>query len=329
MDVESIEYSKFQLDTLPLKNIVVKYVPLSLDITSSIREVSKIMVRDGVYYLGDFILNKIVAVNDDGELLFTINKRGHGSGEYLELRNFTIDDTYIYILDNLKRQIHTFDRLSGQYIISKDTKGLIPQDIACVKDGFIICVIPMNAKFAVEQNHYLLQICDKDFNIKKQLLPYNDNQSEGLGKRFYFTYSGKDIIFSSYLNDAYYQIPYENPSNICLTRVDFEYQMGKAERSVLDNYGNPQFQYLLETPLICNKWIYLQVYDKGSYVCRLYNNDDGNMYINQDIYVPLAVDEGKLISVIENSKNKAKYLQGLPENDSLFNGSLILVEYEL
>ena len=32
---------------------------------------------------------------------------------------------------------------------------------------------------------------------------------------------------------------------------------------------------------------------------------------------------------IENSKNKAKYLQGLPENDSLFNGSLILVEYEL
>lgn len=335
---ESIKYSSSLIDTLPKKEMEFKYIPLSLETTSSIREVSKIVVRDGIYYLGDFILNKIVAINSEGKLLFTINRRGHGNGEYLELRNFTIDEEYIYVLDNSKRQIHAFDRFSGHYLMSKDTKGVIPQDIACVNDGFILCVIPMNGKFAIEQEHYLLQICDKDFNIKELLLPYNDRQSEALGKRSYFTYNGKDIIFSSYLNDAYYIIPYNNPSNISMVKLDFENLMKSNDRSNLESYDNLQFQYLSETPLLCGEWVYLQIFDKGEDVCCLYNINKGDFYSNQwslsnIFYYPQATNDGKFISVMEYDEYKLLIPKGLPhhpEEDSLMShSSLIIAEYEL
>ncbi len=97
--------------------------------------VDKMMGKGDTLFLLDFDITKsLVAYNIEGDLLYKVSQVGKKDSEYIELFGFTIDEQYIYGLDNAKKRIMLFDITDGAYIKSYDIP-IHAYDIALLNDG--------------------------------------------------------------------------------------------------------------------------------------------------------------------------------------------------
>ena len=61
--------------------------------------VNKMVCREDKIYLGDFSNHKIVVYDTIGRFQYVIDRQGRGSGEYLQIKSFAVDDSCLYVLD--------------------------------------------------------------------------------------------------------------------------------------------------------------------------------------------------------------------------------------
>lgn len=83
-------------------------IPLETTESSLVGTVSKIVKRDGVYYLASDRKN-IQAFGSDGKHIGTIDRIGGGPGEYVQLIDFDVDGDRIAVLDLRKVHFYTLD----------------------------------------------------------------------------------------------------------------------------------------------------------------------------------------------------------------------------
>ena len=81
----------------------VSFLPLETERDYIFRNIDKMVFRNGKIYIGDYHSRKILVYNKDGKGVFTLDRTGRGPGEYLDMKSFTVDGKYIYILDNQMR----------------------------------------------------------------------------------------------------------------------------------------------------------------------------------------------------------------------------------
>lgn len=88
----------------------VTYIPLETTDSCLIGRISKIIYRNGKFYIFDKEQNNNVTVFDkEGNYLFSVNKYGEAPGQYIEPMDMDVDEAgNIYIFDNTNQRILKF-----------------------------------------------------------------------------------------------------------------------------------------------------------------------------------------------------------------------------
>ena len=77
----------------------VEYILLEAHPDGLFREIDKLIVKNDKIFIFDFIgRNQVLVFDRNGKFLYKTGNRGRGPKEYIQLRNFTVDDKFIYRL---------------------------------------------------------------------------------------------------------------------------------------------------------------------------------------------------------------------------------------
>lgn len=88
-------------------------IPLETSDVSLIGYPTKGIIKDSCIYILDYKLQSLSIFDIKGNFLGKIGKKGQGPNEYLEIRDFVISDSLLYMLDF--RKIHTYSVKSHDY----------------------------------------------------------------------------------------------------------------------------------------------------------------------------------------------------------------------
>ena len=66
-----------------------------------------------------------------------IDRQGRGSGEYLQIKSFAVDDSCLYVLDTFLPGLHVFDNRTGAYV-AKKKMAFIAWDFETLSRGRMI-----------------------------------------------------------------------------------------------------------------------------------------------------------------------------------------------
>lgn len=314
----------------------VTYLPLNITEQSALSRVHKMVVDDGLYFLADFNNSKLSVYDKAGNVRYVLDRRGHGKGEYLEIRNFTTSGKRLYTIDNFKNEINIFDKSTGEYIETKKS-SVIASDIVALNDNkFLMTAIPNGHKWAVEQDKYLVFEVDGNFKVKNSYFPYGSDYIEPLSRYSYFSKAGGKVVFSSFGSNGY-----------CLMQdgteqvhVNLDSPIPADGISEQDNYSNNRYQYVSQTPIMCNRYVYMEINDKGINKCYVYDTQTNSLYSNGDdakikmsfvvgsdneafiCYIP----DAKYYSALKSSGLKSA---GSAVEEKLNNGAAALVLYKM
>lgn len=246
----SLEKStRFTSDTLVE---AVEYIGLKPFGDNDIAGIDKIIRNDSLYIIGDLRHGTIYGYNAlDGTPVFVIDQIGQGPGEYAELSCFCCDSDHIYVIDNMRRQMLTYDAKSGEFIESRKMP-LIPDDVESLVDGgFIFATVPLGSQRKLSQSNHRLHISDQNLNITGNLFEYNEDESDPIGQRYYLSKSNRGIVFGSLMFDGYTVIDDKNPSDYRLIKVNFKHGLqGKRD---IDTQEISNYEMLMTPPFVGGK----------------------------------------------------------------------------
>lgn len=272
-------------DTLLCKAVEkIDFLALESTDESDIYNVDKMIIRNGLIYLGDFTAEKIVVYDMDGKVNFVLDEKGQGPKEYVGLKSFTVDDKSIYVLDNYRHVINTYDCYTGEYQATKNIM-FVAWDFEFIADNhFIFSFIPFkNGASNREQERYKVWTTDSDFSIKRQYFPYEANESEFMGHNgVYFTPVKNGVAFSS-LSSDYYTIFYPDDS-LEYVKIDFANKIPDELRSETHKILEGTYNFLPSTPLFCKNYVLFEISVDDTFMDYLYNEAtetfSGNAPIN-------------------------------------------------
>lgn len=250
----------------------IDFVPLELTESSMFHDIDKIIFRNGLIYIGDFLMNKVVVYDMYGKLVFVVDRRGAGPGEYQELKSFTVDDENIYILDNFRHGVYVYDCHTGDY---KETRRLpvVASDVEALYNGdFLLTFVPTShARLKHAQPQYRVFVVGEDFSIKNGLFEYSDDEKEPVGKRTYFTTCGDSIVFSSFYFDGY-TIFSRSDGSYRHIAIDFKDKVPEDCRyGEIELIREAGYQYISQVPVLCGGYVSVWVSSAGSMMSYFYD----------------------------------------------------------
>ena len=199
----------------------VKYLKLEDKDEALLAYVNKMVCREEKIYLGDFSNHKIVVYDTIGRFQYVIDRQGRGSGEYLQIKSFAVDDSCLYVLDTFLPGLHVFDNRTGAYV-AKKKMAFIAWDFETLSRGrmiFTFCFFK-DGHLPPSQPSYRLLITDNDLNIIQRLLPFEE-EGDPIGKEVYFTSNDREVVFNWCMNDSFVILDKANPDSLRRIRIDF------------------------------------------------------------------------------------------------------------
>ena len=149
----------------------VEYILLEAHPDGLFREIDKLIVKNDKIFIFDFIgRNQVLVFDRNGKFLYKTGNRGRGPKEYIQLRNFTVDDKFIYLIDNIKHELLLHDIQNGNFI-TKKTLPFVVYDMAVFDNGNYIFswAVVDGAILSPGQQPYRIYITDSDMNIKNSI----------------------------------------------------------------------------------------------------------------------------------------------------------------
>ena len=291
-----------------LRDIIgdIDFVPLEMTDESVIFKADKIVVKNGLMYVGDFRSSKVVAFDESGSVKFVVNQKGNGPEEYLEIKSFAVDDKSIYVIDNYRHRLNLYDCTTGKY---QETRILpfVVWDIEILPDkNLIFTYIPFKegGEPNLKQERCKIFITDSLLNIEKQMFEYEEDDYEFIGKMTYFVPTRQGIVFTSMASDDLYL--FCGKDSVRRITLDFDRKIPLEKRTDWEEIQQRGYNYLVNTPLFCEDYMFFSstedgvildyVYDVQSQ--QLYTNDLENAY--KGLLTPQAVDRGKVIAYFDN-----------------------------
>ena len=98
-----------------IDDFIDKFEMVNLETTDEclIGEITKICLDNGYYYITDKQSETVFVFDDLGHYVSQISKRGNGPSEYIDLTDFDVRDSKVYILSTPNKQIFIYDRLGN------------------------------------------------------------------------------------------------------------------------------------------------------------------------------------------------------------------------
>lgn len=261
----------------------IDFIPLADTTEKAVfREIDKIIVSNGLIYIGDFSRNRIIAFDMCGNFAFAVDAKGRGADEYMELKNFTVDDTCIYTIDNYRHEICTFDARNGSFV-TRTHIDFVAWDIERLgPEHFIFAFSPFkNGQTDIKQPRYRILITDNRFEIERTLMPYSADEYDAVGKKTYFTRSDANVIYNFCCDDSYTVFSPNDIAGHTEVRIDFRKKtIPEKYRMDIDLINDGQYRYLSGTPIVCGKYTALDICTGEYSECYLYA--DGKMHANTE-----------------------------------------------
>lgn len=282
----------------------VTYLPLEISENATLSKVHKLLADDSLYFLADFNYSKIAVYTHQGKLKYVLNKRGHGLGEYLEIRNFTVDESRIYTIDNFQNKINIYDKNTGRYIESKPTDVIASDIISFGKDCFLLTAIPNGQTWAMEQSKEMTFMTDRNFKVTNRFFSYEKGYCEPLSRYFYFSSTDSSVIFSSFRFDGCTEIMKSEKQDTRSILMQLRKPIPNELRTKIESYENSStYEFVAQTPIICKKYWFIEVTHDGKSECYVYDWLTGKLYGNDE----QAVDKMAFI-VGSDSKHFISYV---------------------
>lgn len=339
----SYQYKLNACDTVTIQDYIknVELVPLDTSKFAFFRNVDKAIISDSLIYIGDYSSSSVLVYDLEGRFRSVLKKRGRGKGEYLELKNFTVDKDYIYTIDNFKHKVHIYDKCSMDYVMSKNLP-FVAWDMASLGTGrFVFAFIPLpGGSLKENQPPYRILITDNDFKFIDGLYPLEKDMSEPLGYRSYFVESGNNLYFSSFVFDGITEFD-KMSDNIIRIGFQFTDPIPEKYRFDTDAVNESEWTYSLSTPIPVRNYISLELsmgdYSESFVFCTrtktLLANAESKTGIK--FLSPICGYDNKFISLLK-TKEEYDYLirNGMPEVDEsvlniLSSGGYAMLIYEM
>lgn len=309
----------------------VKYLKLEDKDEALLAYVNKMVCREDKIYLGDFSNHKIVVYDTIGRFQYVIDRQGRGSGEYLQIKSFAVDDSCLYVLDTFLPGLHVFDNRTGAYV-AKKRMAFIAWDFETLSRGrmiFTFCFFK-DGHLPPSQPSYRLLITDNDLNIIQRLLPFEE-EGDPIGKEVYFTSNDREVVFNWCMNDSFVILDKANPDSLRRIRIDFGVnQIPESYRGDYDLIIGGSCNYIYETPVVDGDYIAMEVRKKDLDECYLFHVPSGRLLANPSevsspyMAFPDCCDtQGHFIEAIVNKEFYDEHVEsGFPRADAEFEKHL-------
>lgn len=234
----------------------ISFVCLENHSDAMIYGVDKMRIRNGRIYLGDLRSHRIAIHDLQGNYLANISQKGNAPEEFLEIRNFAVDDSCVYVIDNARHRLMVYDSTDGSYK-RESPLPVIADDVERLDNGdFIFAFMPQLAEITWKQTRHLLFVTDSNLQIKERLLPYAEHERVAFAPLTLFSETEEAVCFSSLLFDGFTVIPRSYPSR-SLYHVGIRFSRPipdeyRADAKTIDRNG---YHALYATPISCGNYL--------------------------------------------------------------------------
>lgn len=321
----------------------IEYIPLEPHSDGLFKKADKLIIHDSKYFIFDFIgQNQVNVFDKEGYFLYKVGRKGRGPGEYVEVRNFTVANNLVYLIDNRLNKLLIYDALGKNFIEDKILPFYAHDMIIGNNGDYVFAQQKIQGEKPAKFQRYNVFITDPDLNIKYSLFPFKEEDCGIRSQMWYFSQTDQHIIFRTMVSDSIILFDRQEPSDkYSVYYMDFGSNKVpvKAENDdeMLKNYN-----YLYSAPMITSQYIIgtywvgkeygydPYIYDMQKKKSAVENDNQSQFFftpllnINDSVY-SLYNHDYFLLWVNDNKIPK------LPENiiQHLNNGDDVLVKYVL
>ena len=319
----------------------VDYILLEDVKESAFSEINKLVMKNGNIYIGDFRNHKIIVFDLAGNFKFAIDRKGRGPQEYLEIKNFAVDDHSIYVIDNYRHILYVYDSRSGKYL-NKKKLPVVVWDVECFDNGdFLFAFAPLpGGSLSGKQSPHRLFVMDSNCRIKRRLFTYSEE--DPIGKQTYFSTTEDRIVFHSCGSDVFTVFSKNNADTMFNIAVDFgPNKIPRDSRADIHAINENGYHYLYGTPVMCRDYIALEVSIGDFSDCFLYDGKNGGITVNSAessfkcLWFPLCSYNDKYVCFLAGDDSyKSLVADGFERaepvvEEHLVNGGGVLVLYTM
>lgn len=282
----------------------VSFLPLETEGDFIFRNIDKMVFRNGNIYIGDYRSRKILVYDKDGKGHLALDRTGRGPGEYLDMKSFTVDDEYIYVLDNQMGKVDRYNASTGAFGGSSDVPFIAWDMEVLDNGGFIFAFAPMEGgRLDHTQPPYRIFITDSEMKITENLFMYGGDEYDLIGYPRYFSVYGDDIVYSSFAFDGY--VLFDRKTGALKETVGIGFSRGIPEKSRKDHAMlSLSYNYLLSVPLLCDGYLMAEI-SNGDYIDNFMYDPQKSVFAGNPeeggknfIYSPVSSFKGSFVSLV-------------------------------
>jgi len=183
------------------------YIKLETDSSFVIGNIDKLLFEDQKLFIMDRSLSESIFVFDEkGKFLTKINKKGQGPGEFVEIRDFTIDTAkkQVVLLDLKGRKINFYD-YTGRYLTSSKIPFLF-SEFACINtNAFAFSTAAANNSHNKKIKNNSLIIGKINGEVKRVLFPFQtwELSFSYFNQQHLRSFGNKTFYYPRYSNKIY------------------------------------------------------------------------------------------------------------------------------
>ena len=267
------------------------------------KQIDKIVVKNGLIYVADTYLKRLIVFDENGNALKSVGTFGDGPGEYSSLTAFYVNqDNDVYVYDSSKNKIFLYD-CANQFVKDFDVKFKAENFTGLSNGDFFFSLSPFNEKALKGKK---IAITDKDFKVKTTLLEFDEYVD--LNYKFISPlteYQDNIVLNRGICNDIY--VYSKSDGEIKIMTFDFgegnvPVEKLKDVHSLLESKSD--ICYIASCPIVVNNTIFSVLNKQNELYTCIFDMSENRVALNKlsdysvgRVNIPLSItDEGLLVS---------------------------------
>ena len=256
---------------------------LALDDTDDalFSEADKVVFEDGRIFIADYKLGRLLSFSADGSLALSINKRGRGPQEYVDITGFSVNGDKIFILDNNMGVVLCYSASDGSFI-ERWPIDFEAWDIEALDNGnLLFAFAPLSLiKNRKREDCYRFVITDPEMKPVSRMIPFDSSGFDLLSYRHYLSASGDKIISAAFDIDGCYVFDRADGSLESSYSLMLDHPIPMDRRADFNALMSNPVNYVAFAPLIGGQVIQFMVRGDAGVEPILYDTADGRLSKN-------------------------------------------------
>ena len=278
-------------------------------------ETDKVLFRNGLLYIHDWQNRRIIAVGENGNFLFSLDKRGRGPGEYLQITDFDVDGSGgIWVIDGQKDRLLHYD--SSMDCIGTRELPFEANYIRCLDNGnFLVGLASWDTS---RYGGRKVLVTDMDMNVLTELMEYDEFTDPNYAfPSAGFVGKGDNVLYHQPIDDNVYEI---TPEGKIAEIYRYDFGAGTVPYEMRGDIGRHRDEFDRYRTLVKSQYIDGEIIVGSILEGRKINDfiidwDRGTIYLQDDLFRSISVigiSDGHIILRISDNDDSFEPL--LPED---------------